>query len=386
MNLSEWKKVALGEVVDINSSSLTNSTEPNFEFKYIDLSSVEKGKVFFPDFSIKFIDAPSRARRVFRENDILMSTVRPNLQAFAYVDFSSENYIASTGFAILRASNKVNPKFLYQNLYSQNVSSQINGMLVGSNYPAINNSDVASIIIPLPPLAEQERIAEVLGCWDEGIEKIEKIISLKEQQKKGLMQKLLNPNRNLKMKRFDEIFTDFTKKNTDDGELLSATQEYGVIPRSMLKRHVMSPEGKIVGYKLVEKGNFVISLRSFQGGIEYSEFYGIISPAYTVLKNLLKIDDNFYKYFFKSYLFIEKYISKAIIGIRDGKQISYPDLRSVKIPYPTLEEQSAIANILSTADIEITLLKQKLALFKKQKSGLMQQLLTGKKRLKIEEN
>ncbi len=139
----------------------------------------------------------------------------------------------------------------------------------------------------------------------------------------------------------------------------------------------MSPEGSTDSYKLIRKGDFVISLRSFQGGIEYSRYQGIISPAYTVLRAKLKIHDDFYRHFFKSYLFIEKYLSIAVIGIRDGKQISIPDFMTVKIPYPPLEQQKRIALLLNTAQREIDLLKKQAEAYRKQKRGLMQKLLTG---------
>lgn len=260
----------------------------------------------------------------------------------------------------------------------------IKNMVVGTGIGAgkLDTQELNNIKILLPPLAEQEKIVEILSCWDEGIEKLSALIEKKKIQKKALMQKLLNFQRDY-LKRFDEIFEDYSDKHHPNKDLLSATQENGVIPRRLLKGRVMSPEGSLDGYKLVQPGNFVISLRSFQGGFEYSYHEGIISPAYTVLKNKIEINRYFYKYFFKSYNFIEKYLSIAVIGIRDGKQISYSDLQSVKIPYPLLPEQKAIADILSKADEEIELLNKKLEAFKLEKKALMQKLLTGQIRVKV---
>ena len=194
---------------------------------------------------------------------------------------------------------------------------------------------------------------------------------------------LFNEKKSWQLLRFDSIFKDYCKKNCPDERLLSATQENGVIPRDMLNGKVMSPDGTLSGYKLIDIGDFVISLRSFQGGIEYSNYRGILSPAYTVLKSIMEINKDFYKYFFKSYRFIEKYLSISVIGIRDGKQISYSDLSSVKIPYPPIDEQQKIAKVLSNCDEEIRLLDKKLEMLKQQKKGLMQKLLTGEIRVKI---
>lgn len=144
------------------------------------------------------------------------------------------------------------------------------------------------------------------------------------------------------------------------------------------------PESETKAYKLVKKGNFLISLRSFQGGIEYSEYQGIVSPAYTVLTSRLTIDEGFYKHYFKSGRFIRK-LGVAIIGIRDGKQISFDDFSIIKIPQPSLQEQQAIAAVLNAADYELRLTTEEIEALKQQKRGLMQQLLTGQKLVTVDE-
>ncbi len=179
-----------------------------------------------------------------------------------------------------------------------------------------------------------------------------------------------------------EVFKSITIKGFENEELLSATQDRGIIPRSMLEGRVTMPEGTTAGYKLVEPGDFVISLRSFQGGLEYSYYRGIVSPAYIVLKPKKAINDEFYKHYYKSYEFIGR-LATAVIGIRDGKQVSYDDFCIVKIPYPTLEEQTAIAQVLQAAANEVQVVRIKLDKLKEQKKGLMQVLLTGKKRLNL---
>lgn len=246
----------------------------------------------------------------------------------------------------------------------------------------VHLSELNKQLVPYPRKKEQEKIAEVLSCWDDGIEVLEKLLEKKQLHKKALEQMLFNEKKSWQLLRFDSIFKDYCKKNCPDERLLSATQENGVIPRDMLNSKVMSPDGTLSGYKLIDIGDFVISLRSFQGGIEYSNYRGILSPAYTVLKSIMEINKDFYKYFFKSYRFIEKYLSISVIGIRDGKQISYSDLSSVKIPYPPIDEQQKIAKVLSNCDEEIRLLDKKLEMLKQQKKGLMQKLLTGEIRAK----
>ncbi|MFO0362259.1 MAG: restriction endonuclease subunit S [Flavobacteriales bacterium] len=259
----------------------------------------------------------------------------------------------------------------------------------GGAQPGLNCGDIERFIIPLPPLPEQRAIAPVLSTWDDAIRRTEQLIAQKELRKKWLMQNLLTGK--MRLKGFEgewrkvgagDVFKSISKKGFSNEELLSATQDRGMIPRTMLEGRVTMPTSGTEGFKLVEIGDFVISLRSFQGGLEYSEYRGLVSPAYTVLKPKKSISEEFYKQYFKSEEFIGR-LATAVIGIRDGKQISYDDFCVVKIPSPSIDEQTAIASVLQTADKEIDILKSKLEKQREQKKGLMQVLLTGRLRLKI---
>lgn len=290
--------------------------------------------------------------------------------------------------AIIADQGKVYPKYLLHWL-NANVELWKNYAASSRKDPNITKKDVESFPIILPSLQEQHRLAEIFSYWDKAIEKTENLINAKTQLKKALMQKLLTgkvrfgefAGQKWKKLKASEIFKNYSDKNHPDEELLSATQERGVIPRSMLEGRVMMPDGEVTSYKLVDKGDFVISLRSFQGGIEYSNYRGIVSPAYTVLKNIIPIDYGYYKHYFKSANFISR-LAVTVIGIRDGKQISYGNFAELKLHYPPIEEQQKIADVLDTCDREIELLNKQLDSLKEQKKGLMQKLLTGQIRVK----
>jgi len=287
---------------------------------------------------------------------------------------------------IIRLKETLDARLLSTYLNSWFGQKQIWSFQSGGSREGINFQQIGSFDIPLPPLPEQKAIADILSTWDEAIEKTEKLIKEKERRFKANVQKLITNNcENWDHVKPETIFNSVAEKNFPDEELLSVTQDRGVIPRSMLEGRVMSPDGTTETYKLIKKGDFVISLRSFQGGIEYSEYRGIISPAYTVLRPKIEINKDFYKLFFKTYVFIEKYLNIAVIGIRDGKQISIPDFMTIKIPFPPLSEQKSIAETLNTAQDEINLLKKLSEKYKKQKQGLMQKLLTGEWRVRTYE-
>lgn len=145
-----------------------------------------------------------------------------------------------------------------------------------------------------------------------------------------------------------DVFQNHTnKKHNGEFEVLSATQDRGIIPRNEVD--IQYSESNIESYKKVDPGDFIISLRSFQGGIEYSEYEGLVSPAYTVLKPKQLIIDNYYRAYFKTSDFINK-LNGAIYGIRDGKQIGFEDFGELAIHYPPLAEQKKISEILDHCD------------------------------------
>ena len=177
------------------------------------------------------------------------------------------------------------------------------------------------------------------------------------------------------------IFKSVTnKKHNGEFQVLSATQDKGVIPRSQVDIDIKFDESNVTGYKKVDCGDFVISLRSFQGGIEYSEFEGLVSPAYTVLKPIVPICDGYYKAYLKTVDYISR-LNKGTYGIRDGKQVGFEDFGDMILHYPSLAEQEKIAEILSAQDKLIALKEKLIDEKKRQKKALMQHLLTGKKRL-----
>ena len=178
----------------------------------------------------------------------------------------------------------------------------------------------------------------------------------------------------------DLFFSVSDKKHSGALEVLSVTQDRGIIPRRLVDIDIKYDDANLGSYKKVLKGDFVISLRSFQGGIECSNYTGIVSPAYTVVRSKQKIVDEYYKAYFKTGNFINR-LNIGTYGIRDGKQVGFNDFGDMVLHYPPIDEQQKIAEILTAQDRVIELKEKLLAEKQKQKKYLMQQLLTGKKRL-----
>ncbi|HQM85164.1 MAG TPA: restriction endonuclease subunit S [bacterium] len=172
----------------------------------------------------------------------------------------------------------------------------------------------------------------------------------------------------------DELFEPIANKNhNSDLPILAITQDKGAVPRDMIDYHVSVTDKSVESYKVVEIGDFIISLRSFQGGIEYSFYKGLCSPAYIILRKKINLENDFYRHYFKSVPFIRD-LNRNLEGIRDGKMISYKQFSEILIPKPKLKEQQKIASCLLSLDEVITAENQKLEVLKDHKKGLLQNL------------
>ena len=285
------------------------------------------------------------------------------------------------------------PKFIYfylqSNDFLREFNSNIQGLIGG-----VNKENLRKIEIPIPPLDEQKRIASALSKIDAYLENTIKLIEEKERFKRGIAKKLLTckEGENIPEARFKgfedeweivklgDMFDNFKEKNNEDKIILDSTIDKGVIPNSLTERKIIRKKESLSNYKLVKKGCFVISLMSFQSGFEYSDYEGIISPAYTVLKPKIEMAHYFYKYYFKSFKFI-KDLRPYAEGIRHGKQIKFKACKDILVPYPSIEEQEKIGGYLSLLDKEIDNLKKQKELIKEMKRGAMKKLLSGEVRL-----
>jgi type I restriction enzyme S subunit len=172
----------------------------------------------------------------------------------------------------------------------------------------------------------------------------------------------------------DVLFEQISNKDHhSDLPVLAITQDQGAIPRDLIDYHVSVTEKSIESYKVVEVGDFIISLRSFQGGIEYSNFKGLCSPAYVILRLKSGYSKDYFRHFLKTSRFINL-LTKNLEGLRDGKMVSYKQFSELQLPIPSLAEQQKIADSLASLDERITLEAQQLDTLKAHKKGLMQQL------------
>jgi type I restriction enzyme S subunit len=189
---SHWEVKPLKHVAILNREVLPEQTPKEYEIRYIDISSVNNiGKIEEPK-TMTFSEAPSRARRIIKKNDIIISTVRTYLKTVAIIESEEVNLVASTGFATLTAKKGIEPKFLYGVVSNQNFVETVTANSVGVSYPAITSTEFSTIPIWLPPSREdQQQIADSIEGQTSKIDKlighIEKQIKLLQEYRTALI-------------------------------------------------------------------------------------------------------------------------------------------------------------------------------------------------------
>ena len=187
----EWQLKRLGDVVDTDPENLGADTATDFWFNYISLEDVDRGQLRSHSEQV-FIDAPSRARRKLMPNDVLVSTVRPNLQSHLLFKGDAGHWVCSTGFCVIRCREGVTcPAFVFSHFFAADVNRQIDTLLTGSNYPAINSGDVRNLEIMFPSYVEQCAIATVLSEMDAELSALEARRDKTRNIKQAMMQELL---------------------------------------------------------------------------------------------------------------------------------------------------------------------------------------------------
>ena len=283
-----------------------------------------------------------------------------------------------------------NPKFVYY-IYNH---IELSRFASGSGVPTLNRNDVHVSKIAIPPTEEQGRIVNVLELWDTAIEKQSELIEKLTLRKRALMQQLLTGKKRLagfngkwKHVPIKTFAKEISNKNIggDNHIVLSCTKYDGLVPSlEYFGKQIYSND--LSSYKIIPIGHFAYATNHIEeGSIGYQSRYeyGLISPMYTVfITDKTKVNDTFLFAVLKSHhlVYLYKSMMEGSINRRGG--LRWNSFSTIKIDLPPLAEQNAIASVLVKADKEIELAKGKLASLQSQKRGLMQQLLTGKKRIK----
>ncbi|MBE7649017.1 restriction endonuclease subunit S [Tenacibaculum finnmarkense] len=393
----EWEISTLGEIGEIISGLTYSPKNISSEgILVLRSSNVQNRRLRFED--NVFVNIPNNTFNPIKEKDILICVRNGSKKLIGknvMIPKSIEGVAFGAFMTVYRSSLN---DFLFHLFDTDFYNKEIHKNL-GATINSINSKDFKRFQIPLPPLPEQEKIAEILATWDTSIEKQQRLIKQLQERKKGLMQQLLTGKIRLKNAegvlfsedweecKISDVANQYSIKNKNDDiiEVLSCTKYNGLV-RSLeyFGRRVYGAD--LSKYKIVPRGYFAYATNHIEeGSIGFQNIMnkGLVSPMYTVFKTDEKIDDCFFFKLLKTEKMIYKYQSNMAgsIARRGGLRWSSFETLGIKIP-STIKEQQAIAQVLTTSDTEIILENKKLLTLQEQKKGLMQQLLTGAIRVK----
>lgn len=320
----------------------------------------------------------------------LLLTIRGSVGRVAIVPESLGGANITQDTARIRISSDECSMYVYYALQSPLARKQIELNTVGQAVKGINIGEVRRLNIFHPSRSEQEEIAKILSTWDQAITTAEKLMVSTRQQKKALMQLLLSGKQRLpefsskwQTVRFGEAFRERVEAGLIELPLLSITSEEGVIDREETGRKDTSNADKSKYLRICPGDIGYNTMRMWQGVSGLSALEGLVSPAYTVLTPQPGIDPLFAAYLFKLPALVHVFYRHSQGLVSDTWNLKYANFAKIKWSIPSVEEQKAIAAVLSVADREIEILQQQLGGLKQEKKALMQQLLTGKRRVSI---
>lgn len=342
------------------------------------------------------------AKRVYT-NDLVFNKLKAHLGVFA---ISKNDGLVSPDYAVYTPTPRIFLPYLeylfHTQLYISEFKKKTTGVAIG--FTRLYTDGLFAIYSIYPPLEEQKSIVAYLNKKtaeiDEQVSKVEREIELLKEYKQAEIARVvihgLNPNAPTKpsgiswigdipahweIRKIKYTFSERSEKNHPDEPVLCATQSQGVIPQSMYDNRVVVVNKGFENLKLVLVGDFVISLRSFQGGVEYAYYQGIISAAYTILTPNSAIDSGYAKLLLKSHNFIQL-LKTCVTGIREGQNINYDLLKNKYIPIPPIDEQQDIATYIEHKTTEIDRLVVELTYqaeyLKEYKQRLIADVVTGK--------
>jgi len=402
-----WSIIPLKFITSYNDEKLSELSDPDLIFDYIDIGSVSYENGIETVQRCCFKDAPSRARRVVRENDVILSTVRTYLKAGAIIPEHDRLMIVSTGFITIRAKETILSQYLKYLILSHGFVSEVECRSYGSNYPAINPVEIENITVPLPDIKSQESITSFLDARcssiDSAISKHQQIIEKLEEYRKAVITQAVTKglNQNVEMKyscipwvtsipeKWSEqplklLFSNRKNKNTDCAETNLLSLSYGRI----IRKDINSNEGLLPenfsGYNIIEPNDIVLRLtdlqndhRSLRTGLVTE--HGIITSAYVTLCPKANINSEYYHYLLHAYD-VQKVFYTLGEGIRQS--LKYEDLGKVLVPVPPRVEQDEIVHYLNAmskmVDDVIDKHNQLISKLQEYKQSLIYNAVTGK--------
>lgn len=384
----EWRVARLGSVVaepasyGLNAPSVPRSGSlPT----YIRITDIGSDGRFAPRPPVS-VDNPRSHEFLLSPGDLVFARTGASVGK-SYLYNREDGPLVFAGFLVRVTPDRrrLLPEYLAQYAHSARYWQWVTDNCARSGQPGINAREYGALRIPLPPLAEQLRIAAVLATWDRVIELVEHRLGAARDRKHGLMQALLTGEARFpefggepwRKVRLGKLFTERVGRGGGDRPLLAVTRNEGVVPQAATDRRDTSNANK-AAYKHVHPGDICYnSMRMWQGASALSRVSGLVSPAYTVTIPGPDIGGRFAAHLFKLTKQVHHFQRYSQGMTSDTWNLKFPQFAQVPCSLPSLPEQRRIAAVLDTADTEIALQRDLVTHLRAQKRSLLEQLLTG---------
>ena len=356
--------------------------------KYIRITDIEdesrefnQSNVTSPD-----IDLDNAENYKLSEGDILFARTGASVGK-SYIYKESDGLVYYAGFLIrARIKEKYDTEFVFQNTLTDRYNKYIAVTSQRSGQPGVNAQEYAEFEIKAPKKEEQIKIGTYFRNLDHLITLHQRKLDKLKDVKKSMLSKMFPKEGETvpeirfagftepwEQRKLGEVFKEYSKKKHMELPALTIIQGGGTVKREASERNLMYDESNLSNYKMVRKDDFIVHLRSFEGGLEKSSIDGIISPAYHTFHSDIA-DSRFYYPYFRSHEFIKHKLVPHVYGIRDGRSVDIEGMKTIEIPYTSIEEQRKIGDYLESIDNLITLHQRKLDKLKDVKKSMLQKM------------
>lgn len=403
---SNFKYTALDAFVDESGPICYGILKPGENYPggipVIKVKNIVGGRVLERDLLHTSPEIHKQYKRAEVKSGDLLLTIRGTTGRVAFVPKSLDGANITQDSARIRVSSNDSPRYVYYALQSPDIQRQIELNTVGQAVKGINIGEVKKLTIYHPGLQEQQKIALVLSTWDQAIATTEELLKNSQRQKKALQQLLLAGSQRLRGVqsewqniRLEQLFSRVTTKNTEAStNVVTISAQHGLIRQEDFFNKTVASE-TLDNYFLLKKGQFAYN-KSYSNGypmgaIKRLNKYdkGVVTTLYICFEvsDETICNPEFFEHYFESGLLNNGLSKVANEGGRAHGLLNVKpsDFFGLTVFVPEVDEQKAIAAVLTTADQDIQALQAKLACLKQEKKALMQQLLTGKRRVKVDE-
>ena len=375
----DWEQRKLGDVANSFEYGLNVAAKAYDGInKYIRITDIDdvSCKFLFNNLTSPNVNISEAINYQLKKGDILFARTGASVGK-TYLYSEKDGMVFYAGFLIrAKISSSYDSNFIFQNTLTESYRRYIQITSQRSGQPGVNAQEYGEYKLMIPRLLEQKKIGNYFKYLDTLITLHQRKLEKLKIIKKSMLEKCF-PKKGEKVpkirfsgftddweqRKLGDIFEEYSEKGFSDLPALTIIQGEGTIKREDSDRSLKYDKASLLKYKLVKKGDFIVHLRSFEGGLEISKNIGVVSPAYHTFHGE-GTDSTFYYWHFRSDDFIDIALKPHVYGIRDGRSINIEGMKTIKIPWTTLDEQSRIGNLIKCINRLITLHQRKLNILK----------------------